>query len=461
MKKETEKSGMSRRKFINSVALTGAAFSIVPRNVLGGKGYTAPSDKLNIAVIGVGGKGRSDMSTVSQTENIAALCDVDDRKMEETIRKTKEDGNMALAEALEKAPKYKDFRVMLEKEKGIDAVTVSTPDHTHAVAAMAAMQLGKHVFVQKPLTHTVKEARILRAAAKKYGVITQMGNQGHAGEGIRLIREWLDDGAIGEVNKVDCWTNRPVWKTGMDRPTEIPSVPPAVDWNLWLGPAPFRPYHPDYMPWSWRAWTDFGTGALGDMGAHIFDIPYANLDLEYPTTVEASSTVFNGESWPVAEILRYQFPERNGKPPVELNWFDGGMMPPRPEELEPGRRMGDGDGGVLYYGTKGKIMCGCYGSSPRIIPETKMREYKQPKKTIKRSPGIHQEWVESIKNNVQATSNFEYASKLVETMMLGNIAIRMAPKYTVLDWDGEKGEFTNVPEANEYLIREYNDGWTI
>lgn len=461
MEKETEKSGMSRRKFLNSVALTGAAFSIVPRNVLGGQGYTAPSDKLNIAVVGVGGKGRSDMTSVSQTENIVALCDVDDRKMDGTLRKTKEDGNMTLAETLEKAPKYKDFRVMLEKEKGIDAITVSTPDHTHAVAAMAAMQLGKHVFVQKPLTHSVKEARILRAAAKKYGVITQMGNQGHAGEGIRLIREWLDDGAIGEVNKVDCWTNRPVWRTGMDKPTEIPSVPSAVDWNLWLGPAPFRPYHPTYMPWNWRAWADFGTGALGDMGAHIFDIPYANLDLEYPTTVEASSTVFNGDSWPVAELISYKFPERNGKPPVELTWYDGGMMPPRPEELEPGRRMGDGDGGILYYGTKGKIMCGCYGSSPRIIPETKMREYKQPKKTIKRSPGIHQEWVESIKNNVQATSNFEYASKLVETMMLGNIAIRMAPKYTVLDWDGEKGEFTNMPEANEYLIREYSEGWTI
>ena len=461
MEKETKTNGISRRKFINSVALTGAAFSIVPRNVLGGKGFTAPSDKLNIAVVGVGGKGRSDMTTISQTENIVALCDVDDRKMEETLRNTKEDGNLVLAEALEKAPKYKDFRVMLEKEKGIDAVTVSTPDHTHAVAAMAAMQLGKHVFVQKPLTHTAKEARILRDAAKKYDVITQMGNQGHAGEGIRLIREWLDDGAIGEVNKVDCWTNRPIWDTGMERPAEIPSVPPSVDWNLWLGPAPFRPYHPDYMPWSWRAWCDFGTGALGDMGAHIFDIPYSNLDLEYPTTVEASSTVFNGESWPVAEILRYQFPERNGKPPVELTWYDGGMMPPRPEELEPGRRMGDIDGGVLYYGTKGKIMCGCYGTSPRIIPETKMREYKQPEKTIKRSPGIHQEWTESIKNNVQATSNFEYASKLVETMMLGNIAIRMAPKYTVLDWDGEKGEFTNVSEANDYLIREYTAGWSL
>ncbi len=461
MGKEESKNSISRRKFINSVALTGAAFTIVPRNVLGGKGYTAPSDKLNIGIIGVGGKGRSDMTTVSQTENIAAICDVDQRKVEETISKTKEDGNMELAETLEKVPRYKDFRVMLEKEKGLDAITVSTPDHTHAVAAMAAMSLGKHVFVQKPLTHSVKEARILREAAQKYGVITQQGNQGHAGEGIRLIREWLEDDAIGEVNKVDCWTNRPVWETGMDRPTEIPSVPPSVDWNLWLGPAPFRPYHPDYMPWSWRAWCDFGTGALGDMGAHIYDIPYETLDLVYPTTVEASSTKFNGDSWPVAEIIRYQFPERSGKPAVELTWYDGGTMPKRPEELEPGRKMGDNDGGILFYGSKGKIMCGCYGSSPRLIPETKMKEYKQPAKTIKRSPGIHQEWVEAIKKNEQATSNFEYGSRLVETMMIGNIAVRMAPKHTVLDWDGEKGEFTNVPEANEYLIRDYTEGWSL
>lgn len=461
MGKEESKNSISRRKFINSVALTGAAFTIVPRNVLGGNGYTAPSDKLNIGVIGVGGKGRSDMTTVSQTENIAAICDVDQRKVEETISKTKEDGNMELAETLEKVPRYKDFRVMLEKEKGLDAITVSTPDHTHAVAAMAAMSLGKHVFVQKPLTHSVKEARILREAAQKYGVITQQGNQGHAGEGIRLIREWLEDDAIGEVNKVDCWTNRPVWETGMDRPTEIPSVPPSVDWNLWLGPAPFRPYHPDYMPWSWRAWCDFGTGALGDMGAHIYDIPYETLDLVYPTTVEASSTKFNGDSWPVAEIIRYQFPERSGKPAVELTWYDGGTMPKRPEELEPGRKMGDNDGGILFYGSKGKIMCGCYGSSPRLIPETKMKEYKQPAKTIKRSPGIHQEWVEAIKKNEQATSNFEYGSRLVETMMIGNIAVRMAPKHTVLDWDGEKGEFTNVPEANEYLIRDYTKGWSL
>jgi len=450
-----------RRKFIGNVTLTTAAFSIVPRHVLGGQGYTAPSDKLNIAIIGVGGKGRSDMYSVS-TENIVALCDVDDRKMQETLRKTKEEKDkQELVDVLEKAPKYKDFRVMLDKQKDIDAVTVSIPDHTHAVAAAYAMRRGKHVFVQKPLTHSVKEARVLNALAKETGVVTQMGNQGHAQEGIRLIAEWLADDAIGQVDKVDCWTNRPLWKTGMDRPEEIPSVPRGVDWNLWLGPAEFRPYHPDYMPWSWRAWCDFGTGALGDMGAHIFDIPYGTLKLEYPTTVQASSTKFNGESWPVSEVVHYEFPERGNLPPVKLAWYDGGVMPPRPEELEPGRKMGDEEGGVLFYGTKGKIMCGCYGRSPRLIPETKMKEYKQPPKTIPRSPGIHQEWIEAIKGKGKANSNFGYSSKLVETMMLGNIAIRMAEKNSILEWDGDKGEITNVPEANEFLIRKYAKGWEL
>jgi predicted dehydrogenase len=462
MSEEKSSGDITRRKFIGNVTLATAAFSIIPRHVMGGKGYTAPSDKLNIAIIGAGGKGKSDMWSVAATENIVALCDVDDRKVAETLKKTKEEeGKEELAEQLEKVPKYKDFREMLDKQKDIDAVTVSTPDHTHAVAAAYAMRRGKHVFVQKPLTHSVKEARILNSIAKETGVITQMGNQGHSQEGIRLITEWLADDAIGKVNKVDCWTNRPVWDTGMDRPEEIPSVPRDVDWNLWLGPAEFRPYHPDYMPWSWRAWCEFGTGALGDMGAHIFDIPYGALELEYPTSIEASSSKFNEESWPVSEVFHYKFPERGNLPPVDLGWYDGGIMPPRPEELEPGRRMGDEDGGVLFYGTKGKIMCGCYGSSPRIIPETKMKEYKQPEKTIPRSPGIHEEWIEAIKNNVQATSNFEYASKLVETMMLGNIAIRMAPKFDKLEWDGIKGEITNIPEANEWLIRKYAKGWEL
>ncbi|KAA3658381.1 MAG: gfo/Idh/MocA family oxidoreductase [Calditrichaeota bacterium] len=460
-------SSVSRREFLQTSAGAAAAFTISPRHARGGPGFVAPSDKLNIAAIGAGGKGRSDIAAVS-TENIVALCDVDDVKMADTLKRAKEQAEKMQAEGngngknpLEKSKKYKDFREMLDKQKDIDAVTVSTPDHTHAIAAMTAIKHGKHVFVQKPLTWSVGEARILREAAKKAGVITQMGNQGHAGEGIRLIVEWLEDGAIGDVREVQCWTNRPVWKTGMDRPEEIPSVPSTLDWNLWLGPAPFRPYHPSYAPWAWRAWCDFGTGALGDMGAHIFDIPYHALKMEYPTTVEASSSKFNNESWPVAEVVRYEFPEREGLPPVKLTWYDGGMMPKRPEAIEPGRKMGDSDGGVLFIGDKGLLMCGCYGSQPRLVPETFMQEYKRPPKTIPRSPGIHEEWVQCIKEGKQATSNFEYASKLTETMMIGNIAVRMAPKNITLEWDGKKGEFTNMPEANEFLMREYLNGYKL
>jgi predicted dehydrogenase len=327
-KKQSSK--ISRRQFIGRTAAATAAFTIVPRHVLGGSGYDPPSDKLNIAAVGVGGKGRSDIASVS-TENIVALCDVDDLKMAETLKRAREDAQESgLDESpLDKAPKYKDFRVMLEKEKSIDAVTVSTPDHTHAVVAVMAMSMGKHCFVQKPLTHSVKEARILREVARKNKVITQMGNQGHAGEGGRLVCEWIWDGAIGDVHEVHCWTNRPVWETGMPRPQEIPSVPSTMAWDLWVGPAPFRPYHPAYAPWSWRAWCDFGTGALGDMGAHIFDHAYWPLKLEYPTKVHAFSTKFNGESWPVAETFYYEFPARGDMPPVKLTWHDGGMMPPQ------------------------------------------------------------------------------------------------------------------------------------
>ncbi len=445
--KKSEK--ISRRKFISTGAAATAAFTIVPRHVLGGKGIVPPSDKLNIAAIGAGGKGHSDIKAAS-TENIVALCDVDDERAAKTYAE------------YPKAKKYKDFRVMLDKEKSIDAVTVSTPDHFHTFAAITALRMGKHVFVQKPLTHSVAEARLMREEARKHPkLVTQMGNQGHAGEGGRLTCEWIWDGAIGDVREVYCWTNRPVWKTGMDRPTEIVSVPPTMDWNQWIGPAPWRPYNPAYAPWSWRAWVDFGTGALGDMGAHIFDHPYWALKLEYPETIQASSTKFNGESWPVAEKITYTFPARGNMPPVKLIWYDGGLMPERPEFIEAGRKMGDGDGGVLYIGDKGALMHGCYGNSPRLLPESKMKEYKKPEKTIPRSPGIMQEWIKAIKEGKQSTTRWEYSSKLVETMMLGNVAVRVQDKNTILEWDGEIGEITNLPEANEFLGRRYRKGWEL
>ena len=446
---DQEHKRISRRDFLGSAAAAAAAFTIVPRHVLGGPGYTPPSKKLNIACIGVGGKGKSDVAKCSK-ENIVALCDVDERRALETYY------------LFPDVKKYRDFRKMLEEnDKDIDAVTVTTPDHTHAVIAMMAIKMGKHVFVQKPLTRTIYEARKLAEAAREAKVVTQMGNQGHAGEGGRLINEWIWDGAIGPVREVHCWTNRPIWPQGIDRPKEIPSMRASLDWNLWLGPVPFRPYHPAYAPFSWRGWWDFGTGALGDMAAHIMDHPYWALKLGFPTSVEASSTPANHETYPQASIVRYEFPARGNMPPVKFTWHDGGLMPPRPEELEPGRQMADKGGGVIFVGDKGKLMCSVYGNNPRLIPESRMKGYKRPKKTIPRSPGIHEEWIEACKGGKPTTSNFDYASALTETMLLGNIAIRLSDKNTKLYWDGPNMKFTNLDEANEHIHREYRYGWSL
>ncbi len=464
-KPSNEAKGVSRRDFMGAAAATAAAFTIVPRRVLGGPGYQAPSDTLNIACVGVGGKGYSDSRAMS-SENVIALCDVDEARAAEKHG----DNQETIFDIFPKAKFYKDFRVMLDKEKDIDAITVSTPDHTHAVIAMAAMQAGKHVFVQKPLTHTIHEARVLREAAKKYGVITQMGNQGHAGEGGRLVNEWIWDGAIGDVTEAHCWTNRPIWPQAIEAPTETPSVPPTLDWDLWLGPMAWRPYHPAYVPFAWRGFWDFGTGALGDMGAHILDHAYWPLKLKYPKTVQASSTVYTEASPPIASMITYEFEARENMPPVSLTWYDGGLKPARPEIIEQGRQMGDGGGGVLFIGTKGALMCSTYGRNPRILPETKMKEYLRaqkekggPKIKLDRSPGIHEEWLQAIKEGKKelATTNFEYSGPLTETMLLGMVAIRMANKHMKLEFDGDKGEFTNLDEANEHLHMKYRNGWQL
>lgn len=449
---------ISRREFLGASATAAAGLMVVPRHVLGGPNYTAPSDKLNIGCVGVGGKGTSDIWSVS-SENIVALCDVDDIQMANFLKH--ERNNPQHQPMYDKANKYRDFRIMFEKEKSLDAITVTTPDHTHTVIALMAIQMGKHTFVQKPLTHTIKEARILAEAANKANVITQMGNQGHASEGARLINEWIWDGAIGDVHEVHVWTNRPIWPQGIDAPKEIPSVPSTLDWNLWLGPAPFRPYHPAYCPFSWRGWWDFGTGALGDMGAHLMDQPYWALKLGYPLSVQASSTVFTKDSYPVAEIVTYEFPARGDMPPVKLTWYDGGLTPPRPPEIEQGRMMGDEGGCVLFMGDKGCLMCSTYGDNPRLVPESKMQEYKRPEKTIPRSPGIQEEWVEAIKAGKKSTTDFSYSAALTETMLLGNIAVLLQEHHTKLLWDGEKMEFTNLPEANQFIHKSYRPGWSL
>jgi predicted dehydrogenase len=449
-----------RRTFLGRAAAVTAAFTIVPRHVLGGQGTPAPSDKLNIAGVGVGGMGKNNIAAC-EAENIVALCDVDPGLADEAFKK------------YPKAKQYKDFRIMLDQQKDIDAVIVATPDHSHAVVAMAAMERSKHVYVQKPLTHSVYEARLLTEAARKYKVKTQMGNQGHSGEGARLMCEWVGDGAIGAVREVHAWTNRPVWPQGIEvaRPTETPALPPGMDWDLWIGPARVRPFHPTYHPAKWRAWWEFGTGSLGDMGCHIVDPVFWALRLKYPVSVEGcisrywhaffEETEPKNETYPRSTIVRYQFPAREGMPEVKLTWWDGGLMPPRPDELEPGRRMGDEDGGVLLIGDKGSLIAGCYGASPRLIPESKMKTYKQPPKSIERIPegsaGHEKDWVRSCKGGKPASSNFDYSGPLSEAVLMGNLAVRFPDRKLL--WDGEKMEVTNDNNANAYVKRQYREGW--
>ena len=458
-KKASKQQGrkISRRNFLGSAVVTAAAFTIVPRHVLGGNGYTPPSEKLNIAGIGVGGQGAHDLSQVS-SENIVALCDVDWEHAADTFNR------------FPRAKKYRDFRKMLEKQKDIDAVVVATPDHTHAVISMMAIKMDKHVYCEKPLTHSIYEARKVTEAARERGVATQMGNQGQASEATRLICEFIWDGAIGPVREVHAWIDRPLrglfapyWPQGIERPKETPPVPSTLDWNLWLGPAPWRPYHPCYLPVKWRGWWDFGTGALGDIGCHAFDPIFRALKLGYPTSVDATSTLVNEETYPLASIVRYQFPTRAGLPPVKLTWYDGGLKPTRPDELEHGRQMGSG--GILFIGDKGKMMCGGDARGPRLIPETKMKEYRKPPKILPRSIGHYKEWVEACKGGKSGGSNFEFAGPLTEVVLMGNIALRKELKEELtrkkLIWDGPNMKVTNLPKANLYIHRQYRQGWIL
>ena len=448
---------ISRRKFMGSSIAAGAAFSIVPSYVLGGPGKTPPSEKLNIAVIGAGGKGHSNTRACGH-ENIVALCDVDQEKANRTFV------------AFPKAKRYKDFRRMLdEMDKDIDAVIVATPDHTHAVAALKAIRMGKHVFVQKPLTHTVQEARMLTEAAREMGVATQMGNQGHAKDDCRLTKEWIADGAIGDVREVHCWTNRPVWPQGMLRPKGRTKIPQTLDWDLWLGPARHRPYNSGYLPFNWRGWFDFGCGALGDMACHVMDTAFWALDLKYPTSVQASiaelaqfegkyNKVENNVTYPNASIVHYTFPARGNMPEVKLHWYDGGLHPEMPDEMDP--RSTWEKSGTIIVGDKGKIMCGEYGDRPRLIPREKMRAYKQPAKTLKRiGVGIEQNWIDACKGGEPACSNFDYSGPFTETVVMGNLAIRM-PDQKLL-WDGANMKVTNNDAANEFVKGTYRKGWEI
>ncbi|MFH1941194.1 MAG: Gfo/Idh/MocA family oxidoreductase [bacterium] len=435
---------ISRRQFLESVSAA-TVFHIVPSKVLGKR---APSNTLNIAGIGAGGRGSDNMDALSVAEqNIVALCDVDWERAARTFGK------------FPKAKRYKDFRVMLEKEKNIDAVVVSAPDHIHAAASMMAIKMGKHVYCEKPLTHTVSEARTLARAAKEHKVATQMGNHGQASEGTRRLAEYIWGGAIGQVRKVDAWTDRALgwWPQGIDRPVDTPPVPETLAWDLWLGPAPYRPYHPAYLPFVWRGWIDFGTGALGDMACHIFDPIFRALKLGHPISVEATSTRMNDETYPLASIVTYRFPALGEMPPTQLTWYDGGLKPPRPVELE--RERMHVSNGTIFYGDGGVMY------ENRIVPETKMQAFDPPPKILPRSPGHYEEWIEACKGGKPAESDFEFVAFLTEVVLLGNVALRMNrldnETGVKLYWNPADMEFTNMPEANQYLHHVYRDGWSL
>ncbi|HRH48082.1 MAG TPA: Gfo/Idh/MocA family oxidoreductase [Panacibacter sp.] len=483
MNNKEQKSNKSRRKFIRNAATAMAGFYIVPRHVLGGPGFTAPSDKLVIAAIGAGGKGADDISHFykSGKAEIGFLCDVDDRQSVEARKK------------FPNAKYYKDFREMLSKEgKSIDACSVSTPDHTHAVAAMAAMQLNKHVYVQKPLTHDIYEARMLTEAAHRYKVVTQMGNQGSSGDGVRQLVDWYKAGLIGDVHTIYCYTDRPIWPQGVARPTTASPIPPELDFDLWLGTAPKKDYFEGILPFNWRGWWDYGTGALGDMACHIMAPAFAVLKLGYPVSAECSVATKYIENWnkayypesgPIASHIILTFDRPNGKK-LKLHWMDGGIQPERPDELGANEIMGDGGNGAIFLGSKGNMMCGTYGINPQLLPTSKTLTVKVPQ-TIARVPGgdegHYAAWVEAAmagygsEKAKNLSSHFDIAGPLTESVLMGNLAIRSYDiqkkdakgedtypgRFIKLLWDGPNMKITNFDDANQFVRRKYRDGWSL
>ena len=504
---------VSRRTFLGQTAAAAIGFTIVPRRVLGGAGYVPPSDKVNIAFIGVGAQGLRVMLRFLREPDVqgVAVCDVNKaganypqwsnhefcnsvRKLlsvdsgwdwlspDQPIQLThslRVTGGVAGREPCQKivdgyygtqqrsgeyrgCAAYNDFRELLEKQKDLDAVVVCTTDNLHAAVSAAAMKKHKHVYCQKPLTHTIYEARRLAEIARETGVATQIAVGNQASEATRLLCEWIWDGAIGPVREVANWSSRPYWPQGLERPKESEAVPEGLDWNLWLGPAPERPFNNVYVPFSWRGWCDFGCGALGDMGSYSFDTIFRVLKLEAPVSVEASSTDRYEETYPEASIVHYTFPSRGDMPPVKFTWYDGGLKPPRPEELEDDRPLkgeGEEDEGLLFIGDRGKILCSFSGGHPKLIPEAKMNSYKQPPKTLPRSPGNEREWIEACKgSNEKPGGNFEFSGLVTETLLLGNVATRTGQK---LNWDRSNLKVVNSDLAQKMVRPERRSGWEL
>lgn len=505
---------VSRRKFLGQSTAAMIGFSIVPRHVLGGAGYVPPSDKINIAFIGVGAQGlrvmlhflrEPDVQGVAVCDpnkgsanhpqwdthefcnSVRKLLDVDSGwdwlspdepiQLTHTLRVT---SGVAGREPCQKivdgyygtqqrsgeyrgCSAYSDFRELLEKQKDLDAVVVCTTDNLHAAVSAAAMRKRKHVFCQKPLTHTIYEARRLAEIARETGVATQIAVANQASEDTRLLCEWIWNGAIGPVREIMNWSSRPYWPQGIERPKEAEPVPAGLDWDLWLGPAPERAFHHAYLPFVWRGWADFGCGALGDMGSYSFDTIFRVLKLEAPLSVEASSTDRYDETYPLASIVNYNFPARTDMPAVKFTWYDGGLKPPRPEELEENRPFkGEGeeeDEGLLFLGDRGKILCAFNGANPKLIPESKMKNFVPPPKTLPRSPGNEREWLDACKGSkIKPGGNFEFSGLVTETLLLGNVASRLGQK---LNWDRANLKVVNSELAQKYVRPERRGGWEL
>ena len=504
---------VSRRKFLRQAGTAGIGLTIVPRRVLGGAGYFPPSDRVNIGFIGVGSQGLRVMLRFLGQPDVqgVAVCDPlksaanfpqwDTHEFCKDVHKLlgvdsgwdwlSPDQPIQLTHSLrvtsgvsgrEPCQKivdgyygtqqrsgqyrgcaaYSDFRELLEKQKDVDAVIVCTTDNLHAAVSAAAMRKKKHVFCQKPLTHTIYEARRIAELARETGVATQIAVANQASEDTRLLCEWIWAGAIGPVREVRNWSSRPFWPQAIERPKDTEAVPEGLDWELWLGPAPERTFSHAYLPFVWRGWSDFGCGALGDMGSYSFDTIFRVLKLEAPVNVEASSTDRYEETYPLASMIHYNFAARGDMPAAKFTWYDGGLKPPRPDELEPARPFKvegeDGDEGLLFVGDRGKILCGFHGNNPRLIPESKMQSFQPPPKTLPRSPGNEREWLDACKGSkVKPGGNFEFEGLVTETLLLGNVAAMAGQR---LDWD-RAGMKVSLDSAQKFVRPERRKGWEL